>query len=163
MRAAVVEAARKEQAQSLARTRATSLLERLKASADIGALAASESLVVRETGAFRRSDATIPDLGEVTDLKVDAFSLTAEQPLAKKVYDLDGDSIVTVLKERLPVDEAAFAQQKEPLKMQYRERRKRAVVEDFVDHLKASSDIQIQPDFLASIDQGQHLPSRRRR
>ncbi len=151
VREKVSEQVRKQAADKLAHGRATALLERLKESRDIDALASAESLTVADTGSFGRGDNVIPNVGGQPELRTDAFTLSPEQPVAPKVYALSGDSIVAVLKERLPADEAKFAEQKETLQKQYREQRRTAVVQAFVDQLKARSAIEIQPEYLAAL------------
>lgn len=157
--------ARSERAEGLAKSKADALLAELQKT-DIDTVASTEKLTVDETGPFTRQGAYIPKIGNAAELKKDAFQLTAEKPLAPAVYSVSGSSVVAVLKERTPVDEAKFQTEKDNLKRQAEERRKAQAMEEFINYLKARAAIEVGQEFLASIsDTGEPLdggPRRRR-
>lgn len=156
----VLEAARKDNAAQRARERATALLERLKLSPDIDALATAESLAVSDTEPFTRAESVVPGLGPVTAAFMDdVMALTAEHRVPDAVYDVAGDSVVVVFKERPAIDEAAFAAQKETLRQQAVERRRREVLEQFIAGLQAQAKIELQPGALSRVD-ASGFPSR---
>ena len=140
-------AVRSERARAQAKEKAEALLKRLQESKDLDALAAAESLKIEETGPVGRRGAYVPGLGNVTALKNDAFVLTAESPIAPAVYDAESDSVVVVLKERMPADDAAFAGQEKQLGTQTRRQVESTVMQQFVNHLKASATIDIDPSY----------------
>jgi peptidyl-prolyl cis-trans isomerase D len=142
----VVAAARRDLAEKKAKEEAAALLTKLQAGEDLAAVAAAQNLSVQETDTFRRLDTVIPGLGSQADLRTDAFKLTAAKPIAGQVYDVEGDAVVAVLKEKQPADESHFADQKESLRTQLEERRKRMVVDEYIKELKQRSLIHINPE-----------------
>jgi len=147
----VMAQARHEEASKKAKERAAEVLSKLQSGSDLAAAAAAEKLEIKDTESFRRLDSVIPGLGTQSDLRTDAFKLTAEKPVAPQVYDLDGDAVVAALKEKLPADDSRFGDQKETLKSQLDDKRKRMVMEEFVKELKQRSVIRINPDALARV------------
>lgn len=139
---------RRDLAAKRAVERAGALLAKLQETKDIAAVAAAEGLEVRETEAFRRLDSVMPGLGTQADLREDAFGLSPASPVAPKVYELDGDAIVAVLRERVPADASRFDEQKEAIRERIEEGRKRLVVERFIEELRRQSVIRIHPDAL---------------
>jgi len=138
--------ARREEATKKARERATAVLAKLRENAEIAA--AAEGLEVRESEPFRRLDGLIPGLGPQPDLRVEAFKLTKDKPLAPEVYEVDGDVVVALLKDKLPADDSAFEAQKDSIRAQIDDRRKRLVVEEFLKQLRARAQIRINPEAL---------------
>lgn len=144
----VAAAAREEQAARVARERAEALVARLQEKADLDALAAEESLAVEKSEPFRRLDGIIPGLGAQPELRVDAFALTAARPLAPRAYEVEEGAVVAVLDERLPADETAFDAQKDSIRTQIDDRRKRLVMESFLAELRERARIRINPEAL---------------
>jgi hypothetical protein len=95
--------------------------------------------------------AWISHIGTNADLKRDAFLLTKEKPVAPAVYTVGGDHIVAALKERVKGKDDEFNQQKANLIQQAEQRRKNQVMEDFVNYLKARSEIHLNNTYLASV------------
>jgi peptidyl-prolyl cis-trans isomerase D len=161
----VEQAARNEQAESLAKKKADELLPELQKS-DIDAVAKANKLKVEETGPFTRPGTYVPNIGNAPELKKAAFELTADKPAAPAVYTASGASVLAVFKERIPADEDQFKTQKADLLRQVLDRRRGQAMEEFTNYLKARATIDINQDFLASIpDTGRILdggPRRRR-
>jgi hypothetical protein len=86
-------------------------------------------------------------LGNVPALKRDAFALTPESPVGPAVYEAERDAVIVVLKERLPADEASFASQEKTLSDQSRRQVENALLLQFVNHLKANAQIDIDPGY----------------
>lgn len=121
------EAAAKEKAEQL-RVRAAAVgLE--QAAAEAGA-------TVVETEPFDRRAATIGKLGPVPDLRTDAFALTAEAPVAAKVYSASGDAVVAVLRERIPADMSGFAADKDRLGESLLQQKRQTVLTAYMSFLK---------------------------
>ena len=146
----VTEAFRKERAAALAKAQAEKLLERLKAKETLDAVAASESLEVKETGPVGRTGAYVTGLGNLPELKEVAFQLTPEQPVAARVFPLQGDTVIAVLKEKIGADQTGFDKQKDPLRDRIRRRLEASAVEQFVGQLKAKAEIEIGQAYAAS-------------
>jgi peptidyl-prolyl cis-trans isomerase D len=138
--------ARRDVASKKAKERAGALLAKLQGGESLEAAAAADSLQVKETETFRRLDSVIPGLGSQADLRSDAFKLTAAKPVAPQVYDVDGDAVVAVFKEHVAADASHLADQKETIKSQIEDRRKRMVMEDYIKSLRERSVIRINPE-----------------
>ena len=166
IRERVETAARMERAQGLAKSKADALLPEVQKSG-LDAVATAEKLTVQNTGPFTRAGNYIPNIGNVPELKKEAFKLTPEKPVAPAVYSAADSSVLAALKERIPASDADFGAQKEQLTKQAEERRKQQVLEEFVNYLKAHAAVDISQDFLASVpDTGRpfegSVPRRRR-
>lgn len=145
----VEEEARLEKARETAKQKAEALLEEAKKS---GLRAAAEALRVEvgETSAFTREGAFIPRIGDSTELKQAAFTLTAEAPLAPQVYRV-GDSFVAVsLLERSEPSEDEFRAQKQQLAEQALAQRRAHVLEEFVNYLQSKAKVELLPVQLAA-------------
>lgn len=142
-RGKVTQALREERATAAAKEKAEALRKRLQEKPDFDALAATEGLTVQETGPFGRGGGFVVNVGNVPALKEAAFRLTPDQPVAPEVYEVSGDVVIAVLKERLPADESKFDQEKKSLLAQERRRLEVAVTEEFVNFLKSKARIEI--------------------
>jgi len=149
-------AARNERAAALAKSAADAALAELQKHPDLDAVARAQQLTVEQTGAFSRSATAIPKLGALPDLKKEAFQLTADKPVAPAVYSVPGGSVVVVLKERIPADDAKFTSEKDTLMKQAEERAKSQVLEQFFNSLIARASIQRNDTFLAGVTETGH-------
>jgi len=96
----VERAYRVEKAQQLAQELADKLLALATAQKSLNAAAKSIHLEVEESGDFARNfGGFIPRVGTSKELSDEAFSLTEEAPIAKKVYQFDNRYLVASLKE----------------------------------------------------------------
>jgi len=135
IRARVESDARRARSQALARESADKLLARAreigleKAGSEIGAK-------IEKTGPFARRGGAIPTLGNVPDLRTDAFALTAEAPLAPKVYSATGDAVVAALGARIPVDMAGFAAAKDGVLDSLLQQKRAAALTAYMGFLK---------------------------
>lgn len=133
---------RAEKASELAKARGAALLAQLGETKDLAALAAQENLTLEESAEVGRFGGYLPNLGNAPALKEVAFTLTAENPVAPAVYDVDGDAVVAVLAERLPPDDSRFETEKGPLAERLRGQAAAAAMRTFVDQLKAQAKIE---------------------
>jgi peptidyl-prolyl cis-trans isomerase D len=158
VRERVGDAVRQEQAAGLAKTKAEEALAKLKASADIDAVAQEYGVSVQESGEFSHPGGYISGIGNAPDLKRDAFALTKEAPVAPKVYAVGSASYIATLKERIPIDAQKFAEEKDKLIEQLERQQETQAVEQFVEYLEAHASIEKNEDYLASIqDTGRPL------
>lgn len=118
--------AREKAEQILARAREVGLDEAAK----------EANLPVQETGAFERRSGVVPQLAGAGELRNDAFALTAEAPLAPKVYPVGSDAVVVALKQRTPADMQGFAEAKDGLRQQLLQERQAEAVTAFITYLK---------------------------
>ena len=128
--------ARSEKAEQLAKTKAEAFLAKLKEKKDLAAVAAAENLTVEETGPFTRQGSYVPKMGNLPELKKEAFRLTTEAPIAPQAYVWGGNAFVAVLKEHIPASIADFDKQKDRLREDLRKRKQAAAFEDFINTLK---------------------------
>jgi peptidyl-prolyl cis-trans isomerase D len=130
--------ARRERAEAAARTRAEALLARAKETG-FDKAAEEAGLKVEETGYFERQTATLPGLPPMPELRTDALALTADAPLAPKVYAAGGDAVVAALWDRKPADMSGLAAAKDGLHDSLLQQKRQAVVRGYVDFLKESA------------------------
>ena len=130
--------ARRERAEAAARTRAEALLARAKQTG-LEKAAEEAGLKVEETGSFERQTATLPGLPPMPELRTDALALTADAPLAPKVYAAGGDAVVAALRDRKPADMSGLAAAKDGLRDSLLQQKRQAIVRGYVDFLKESA------------------------
>jgi peptidyl-prolyl cis-trans isomerase D len=138
---------RAQKASAEAKAQGEKLLGELKATPDLDALAQREGLKVEQSDQIGRFGTYLPNLGNVPDLKDAAFKLTKESPLAPQVYEANGDAIVAVLAARLPADESKFASEKDQLRQREQQRAQAAVMQTFLDELKAKAQVEYGEGF----------------
>jgi peptidyl-prolyl cis-trans isomerase D len=126
---------KRSRGEALAKEKAEKLLARAK---EIGLqkAAAETGVTVEETGNFERQTGTIPKLSASPELRGDSFTLTAEQPLAPRVYAAGGDSLVVALKERTPADLAGLNDAKDSLRQTLLQQKQQDALHAFMNHLK---------------------------
>lgn len=125
----------------LALQKGNALLEQLRKEKDIGKVAAENGLKVEETGWFARSTSQLPKIGDLVELRSMKLALSAQQPIADKLYTQKDSAFVLALKESQPADMAQFEKEKDNLKKQaLGESRQRALIK-FMETLKAKADI----------------------
>jgi peptidyl-prolyl cis-trans isomerase D len=142
VRARVETDLRAKKAADLARQRGEALLAQLKENKDLPALARQEGLTVEESKDVGRFGVYLPNLGSAPALKDVAFTLTADNPVAPAVYDVDGDAVLAVLLRRVPPDESRFDGEKAAIRERLRGQEAAAVVRTFVEQLKTRSEIE---------------------
>jgi peptidyl-prolyl cis-trans isomerase D len=135
VRERVLADARRERGQAAAKERAEKLLARAKESG-LKSAATESGAKVEESDPFDRRAATIPKIGVVPDLRTDAFTLTAEAPLAPKAYDAGGDAIVAALRERIPADMSGLEAAKDSVRDTILQQRRSATLSAYMDFLK---------------------------
>ena len=141
----VERAYRVEKAQKLAKELADKLLALATAQKSLNAAAKSVQLEVEESGDFSRSFGDfIPHVGTSKELSEEAFTLTKEAPIAKKVYQFDNRYLVASLKEAKvanfeDLDMAGLSQLKERLLNE----KKGEIVAQKVEELLKQAEIEI--------------------
>ena len=142
---------KESKAYELALQKGNSLIEQLKKEKDIGKLAGANNLKLEETGWFQRNAPQLPKIGELTDLRSGGLPLSAQKPLADKLYTQKDAAYVLAFKDGQPADMEAFEREKDNLKKQtLAENRQRALVK-FLESLKAKANIKVNNAFLEAI------------
>ncbi|MGE0821367.1 MAG: SurA N-terminal domain-containing protein [Candidatus Binatia bacterium] len=133
--------AQSEKAEQLAKTKAEAILKKLQETKSFATVAEEEHLTVEETGAFQRHGGYIPKMGNLPDLKKEAFQVTPEAPVIGQVYVWGGNAFVAMLKEKIPANMADFQKQKDRLSEDLYKRKQAAAFEEFINMLKKRADI----------------------
>jgi peptidyl-prolyl cis-trans isomerase D len=129
------EDAKRARAEALAKERGEKLLARAK---EIGLdkAAAEQQLAVETTGPFERRAGVVPKLADAPELRTDALGLTAEHPLAPRVYGAGGDAVVVALKERIPSNPVGLADAKDAIKTTLLQQKQQEAMQAFMNQLK---------------------------
>ena len=145
VRARVEQAYRQERATTLARQLAEQLLSAAQDSKDLRAAAQDLALTVEESGAFSRSyGAFIPRIGNAPQLAEEAFTLSAEEPVASEVYTVSGKFLVAALKEAQVADFAALeASERSQLETRLLDQKKEQAVTDKINALLDEARLEI--------------------
>lgn len=139
---------RAEKAEQLAKTKADALLAQAKEKKDLTSIATEAKLEVEESGLFSRQGSYIPKIGNLPDLKKEAFRFTAESPFPSQTYLWSGTAFVVMLKEKVPANTVEFEKKKEELRIELQNRKQTTVLEDFVNALKKQATITLNQDAL---------------
>ncbi|MBN1957970.1 MAG: SurA N-terminal domain-containing protein [Desulfuromonadales bacterium] len=142
---AVEQSYRAEQAQSLAHELANDLHARAAKAKDLVKAATDLKLNLEETGDFSRSFGFfIPRIGSSQELAEEAFQLSADAPIASKVYEINGRFLVAALKEAKVADfETLDAAEKDQLKEQLLLDKKAGLVSERIQQLTKQAEIEI--------------------
>lgn len=134
-------------ARQLARDKAEALLVALKASPDLGKVAAVHGLTVEDTGLFPRSRMDIPEIGALP-LPLGRLTLSTQKPVAEAAY-VQGDSVfVMVLRKTVAANPAGLADEKEELVQRIGAEKQQRAMRRLIENLKANATIEIHPDFI---------------
>ncbi len=136
---------RSEQAQTLAKKLADQLLKQATDKKSLRTAAQSLNLTVEESGEFSRSFGFfIPRIGTSQELSEEAFSLTKEAPIAKKVYTINDKFLVASLKSTKTADfEKLENTDREQLKNRLLAEKKQKVVAEKLQQLVEQAEIEI--------------------
>lgn len=138
---------RGERATAAAKQRGEQLLTTLKGNPDLDALAQQENLKVEDSTQIGRAGAYMPSLGSSPELKEAAFRLTAAAPVAPAVYEVNGDAVLAVLKEKVPADESRLESEKKALRDRLQQMAESGALKRFIDELKTNAQIQFGRGF----------------
>ena len=136
---------RSEQAQTLAKKLADQLLKQATEKKSLRTAAQNLNLTVEESGEFSRSFGFfIPRIGTSQELSEEAFSLTKEAPIAKKVYTINDKFLVASLKSTKTADfEKLENTDREQLKNRLLAEKKQKVVAEKLQQLVEQAEIEI--------------------
>ena len=136
---------RSEQAQTLAKKLADQLLKQATDKKSLRTAAQNLNLTVEESGEFSRSFGFfIPRIGTSQELSEEAFSLTKEAPIAKKVYTINDKFLVASLKSTKTADfEKLENTDREQLKNRLLAEKKQKVVAEKLQQLVEQAEIEI--------------------
>jgi peptidyl-prolyl cis-trans isomerase D len=153
----VEQAYRSEQAQTLAKELADKLLALASDKKSLTQAAKDLKLTVEESGEFSRSFGFfIPRIGTSQELAETAFSLTQEEPVANKVYTINGKYLVAGLKSMTVAKfEDLKEEDREQLKNRLLEDKKGELVAEKLKQLLQQAQIEIMvPELMTSFESG---------
>jgi peptidyl-prolyl cis-trans isomerase D len=139
---------RDSKAYELALQRGNSLLEELKKDKDIAKLRQTGDVKVEETGWFPRSSQQLPKIGDLTELKGGPITLSAQNPIAERLYSQKDAVYVLAFKASQAADMEKFEKDKASLMKQAEAEARQRVLVKFIDTLKAKAQVKINNAFL---------------
>ncbi len=101
---------------------------------------------MKSTGFFKRGDA-IPKIGNAQEISSAAFLLTPKAPLAEKALPGPGGYYVIRLKDRKAPPKDGFKGQEAAIKQTLRRQKEQRAFGEWLDRVKAESEISIEKDF----------------
>jgi len=144
----VEKGAKEAKAYELMLQKGNSLLDQLKKEKDLAKVAAANDLKVQETGWFQRNSPQLPKIGDLAELRGGGLLLSAQKPIADRLYTQKDAAYILAFKESQPADMAQFEKEKVLLKKQaVVENRQRALAK-YLESLKAKAKIKFNNDFL---------------
>lgn len=154
VRARVEQAFRREKSKDLAQEAAEEILAGLGEGKKLESLTRKHEAKVEETDYFTRSyGAFVPRLGSAEALAAAAFSLTAEEPVAKEVFTVDEKYVVAMLKGRKEADMAALDPSKrEELRETLLTRKKDEALKNKLQEFKAQAKIVYAPSIQTTLE-----------
>ena len=132
----------------LALQKGNSLLEQLKKEKDISKVAQANGLKVEETGLFQRSAPQLPKIGELAELRAGPIVLSAQKPVAERLYTQKDAVYVLAFKESRSADMEQFEKDKANLMKQALAESRQRVLVKFLENLKAKAKVTINNSFL---------------
>ncbi len=148
IRAEVERKVKESKAREAANQKAKAVLDQLKQDKNVETVAKANGVPSGETGWFLRSDAEIPKVGALADLKPGGIPISAASPIADRPY-VQGDNIyLFAFKASQPADMDRFEKEKARLMQEALQEKRQTMLRKFVDSLKAKARIKIDESFL---------------
>jgi len=131
---------RSKKANELAERKAYEILNKTKDdNSKFKETAKEMDIEIKETGLFSRLD-KIPGL-DIKDLNLEAFNLSKENPIPKKVYKSSDKFYVFLFKEKEEIDNNSFEEKKEDLKVRELEKQRTQLFQNWIQKLRQESEI----------------------
>jgi len=148
VRAQIEKGLKESKAYEAALQKGNTMLDQLKKDKDIAKVASANDMKVEETGWFQRNAPQLPKIGDLVDLKAGTLPLSAQKPIADKLYTQKDAAYILALKDSQAADMEQFEREKDNLKKQASaEARQRALIK-FLESLKAKAKIKVNNAFL---------------
>lgn len=160
VKAAVEVAFRAEQAETLAKDLADKLLAAATKENSLTAAAKELDLKLEKSNEFSRSfGGYIPGIGSVPELSAEAFELSAEKPVAAKVYELGSRFLVAGLNSATTADFSTLDEStKSQLENRLLEEKKNQLIQDKIIDLMKDTKIKIyDPELEAQYKAGSQV------
>ncbi|MDP9131383.1 MAG: SurA N-terminal domain-containing protein, partial [Candidatus Binatota bacterium] len=144
----VEKGAKEAKAYELALQKGNSLLDQLKKEKDLAKLAGANDLRAEETGWFQRSAPQLPKIGDLAELRGESLSVSAQKPVADRLYTQKDAAYILAFKESQPADMEQFEKEKILLKKQALVENRQRALAKYLETLKAKAKINFNNDFL---------------
>lgn len=132
----------------LARQKASTMLDQLKKEKDVAKVAGQSGIPVEETGLFLRNAPQLPKLGDLPELKTAAMTLSAQKPIADRVYTNKDAAYLFAFKESEGADMERFDKEKDQLTKQALTESRQRIAQKFMEGLKAKAKIEVHASSL---------------
>ena len=132
----------------LARQKASAMLDQLKKEKDVAKVAGQSGIPVEETGLFLRNAPQLPKLGDLPELKTAAMTLSAQKPIADRVYTNKDAAYLFAFKESEGADMERFDKEKDQLIKQALTESRQRIAQKFMEGLKAKAKIEVHASSL---------------
>jgi peptidyl-prolyl cis-trans isomerase D len=139
---------KESKAHELLLDKANALLEQLKKEKDVRKLAEQNGLKIEETGWFARNAPQLPKIGELTELRGAGIAVTAQKPIAERVYTQKDGAYLFALKDSQGADMALFEREKDSLTKQALAEARQRVAQKFMEGLKSKAKVQVHSESL---------------
>jgi len=137
---------RAEAARELARAKAEELAERLAKGERFETIAGEggAGLVAIDTGLFSRLRTFVPKVGASADLVESAFSLSQEDPAAKKAFEVNGVFYLVRLQDRKTPERTAFLAEQESFRRRQEQKKKEEILRQWLSDLRQRQQVEIK-------------------
>ena len=132
----------------LARQKASAMLDQLKKEKDIVKVAGQNNLPVEETGLFLRNAPQLPKLGDLPELRTGAMTLSAQKPIADRIYTNKDAAYLFAFKESQGADMERFEKEKDQLTKQALAESRQRIAQKFMEGLKSKAKIEVHSTLL---------------
>ncbi len=140
----------REKKSAEAKRRAEAILQQLQAGkTDWAAAAKDNRLEIKTIKEITRQGAFIPELGNVPAVKEAVFKLSREKPYPAAPIETDRGVVIVKFKDRTVPGQEEFQKQKDRLEKQVVQMKKEELFNQFLDHLKARTEITVDRKLLA--------------
>lgn len=140
----------REKKSALAKQQTEEILKQLKAgTTDWAAAAKDNGFEIKTIKDFTRQGAFVPEIGNARVLKEVVFNLSKEKPYPDSAIETDKGVVIVKFKERTVPGQEDFQKQKDRLEKQVVQMKKEELFNQFLDHLKAHTEIKVDRKLLA--------------
>ena len=144
----VEKGAKEAKAYELTLQKGNSVLEQLKKEKDFSKIAAANDVQIEESGWFQRNAPQLPKIGDLSELRGGALLLSAQNPVADKLYTQKDAAYILAFKASQPADMEQFEKEKALLKKQATVESRQRALAKYLESLKAKAKITFNTDFL---------------
>jgi hypothetical protein len=124
------------------------MVDQFKKEKDIVKVAGQNNLPVEETGLFLRNAPQLPKLGDLPELRTGAMTLSAQKPIADRIYTNKDAAYLFAFKESQGADMERFEKEKDQLTKQALAESRQRIAQKFMEGLKSKAKIEVHSTLL---------------